>query len=30
MLKTCLRHNPKERASVQDILKFPFDMVIPL
>lgn len=30
MVQLCLKHNPKERASVTDILKFPFDMVIPI
>lgn len=30
MVQLCLKHNPKERASVADLLKFPIDMVIPI
>lgn len=29
MLKNCLIYNPKERSSVADLLRFPFNMVIP-
>lgn len=28
MVKMCLIHNPRERASVADLLSFPFEMVI--
>ncbi|XP_070496269.1 dual specificity protein kinase TTK [Chironomus tepperi] len=28
MLKKCLVYNPKERSSVADLLKYPFDMII--
>ncbi|KAG5682411.1 hypothetical protein PVAND_011764 [Polypedilum vanderplanki] len=30
MLKKCLIHNPKERSSVSDLLKYPFHMIIPV
>ncbi|XP_055301906.1 dual specificity protein kinase TTK [Sitodiplosis mosellana] len=30
MVQLCLKHNPKERASVADLLKFPIAMVIPI
>lgn len=30
MVQLCLKHNPKERASVADLLKFPIEMVIPI
>lgn len=30
MLKRCLVYNPKERSSVADLLKYPFDMLIPI
>lgn len=30
MAQLCLIRNPKDRASVADILAFPFEMVIPI
>jgi len=30
MLKKCLVYNPKERSSVADLLKYPFNMIIPV
>lgn len=30
MLKRCLVHNPKQRATCADLLTYPFDMVIPI
>jgi serine/threonine-protein kinase TTK/MPS1 len=30
MLKKCLVYYPKERSSVADLLKYPFEMIIPL
>ncbi|KAL5274415.1 TTK family protein [Megaselia abdita] len=30
MTKNCLIHNPKERISVAQLLKYPFNMIIPL
>lgn len=30
MTKSCLVYNPKLRASVADLLKYPFEMLIPL
>jgi serine/threonine-protein kinase TTK/MPS1 len=30
MLRKCLVYNPKERSSVADLLKYPFDMIIPV
>lgn len=30
MVQLCLKNNPKERASVADLLKFPIEMVIPI
>lgn len=30
MVRECLVFNPKERSSVADLLKYPFEMVIPV
>jgi len=30
MVKRCLVHNPKERVSVADLLKYPFEMIMPI
>jgi serine/threonine-protein kinase TTK/MPS1 len=30
MLKKCLIHYPKQRSSVADLLKYPFNMIIPI
>lgn len=30
MVKKCLVYNPKARSSVADLLKYPFDMMIPV
>lgn len=30
MVRQCLIYNPKERSTVADLLKYPFDMMIPV
>ncbi|XP_061396966.1 dual specificity protein kinase TTK [Musca vetustissima] len=30
MAKNCLQHNPKQRPSCADLLKYPFNMIIPI
>jgi serine/threonine-protein kinase TTK/MPS1 len=30
MTRKCLVYNPKQRSSVADLLKYPFDMLVPL
>lgn len=30
MVKNCLQHNPKQRPSCSELLRYPFNMIIPI